>query len=127
MVGFDGRHEWRDDNGIYSIDLYPSKKRAYQMVETGAIHHRAGQVLAEEFAKGRWKLRDDKRVAELKAEGPQYCLGHVLNWGVFGYECKWGPGEFCCDGMGFSRHFVDYFVLDEEKYDFDKRFWKRRY
>lgn len=122
---------WRDDDGIYTIDLYPSKKQAYEMVESVAIHHRAGQVLAkaffEEFSKGGWKLRDDKLIADLKAEGPQYCFGHILNWGIFGYECKWGPGEFCCNGYGFSKNFVDCFVLDEEKYLFDKRFWKRRY
>jgi hypothetical protein len=54
-------------------------------------------------------------------------FGNILNWGLFGYECKWGLGEFCRNGFGRSVNFVEEFVLEEEKHLFDKRFEKRFY
>lgn len=121
---------WRNDDGIYTIDLCPSKKLLYSEVESAGIANHAARLLAKEFAREmaqcNSRLRENKRIAELKQEGAQDYLGHILNWGVFGYDCKEGAGEFCCDGAGFGRTFVDYYVLDEDKYSFDeKRYWDR--
>jgi hypothetical protein len=129
---------WRDAHGVYTIQLFDSKKHAYAEVEIRGLQHRAGRVLAkefaDEFAKGGSRLRDNKRIAELEVEGPQFVtfgdipgFGNILNWGLFGYDCKWGAGEFCQTGSGMSVNFVQEFVLKEEKHLFDKRFEKHLY
>jgi hypothetical protein len=39
---------------------------------------------------------------------------HIINYGLFDYGCKQGPGEFCANEYGIRKNFRDLFVLPED-------------
>jgi hypothetical protein len=39
---------------------------------------------------------------------------HIINYGLFDYGCKPGPGEFCVNEYGVRKNFRELFVLPED-------------
>ncbi|WP_153139309.1 hypothetical protein [Paraburkholderia agricolaris] len=113
---------WRSSEGVYSVDLYQTKEKSFSWVfKTYAPYSPRIAAIAKETQDGRWWERCDTRISTLTAERTQYFLGHALNWGLFGYSCSKGIGEFCRNDLGFDLNFVDAFVLEEDRHLFKKR------
>lgn len=98
----------------YEVDLFSAKEKIFEEIEN------FGRSRFNYLAAEPWRKRCSKSISELTEKHVFDARGHVLNWGLFDYKCKFGVGEFAADGYGFGVNFLDTFVLEEDRHIFEK-------
>ena len=118
-------------DGRYLLELLPSKEKALDLINenrenkytyngTSSASFPIPPISINEITSNEtyWNYC----INSSPEEGPDF-HGHLIDWGLFSYDCQYGIGEFCLDrfGCGGPSSFAHLFVLREDRKKFIAR------